>query len=61
MSDRLTKLTDEQLFDEWRAIFTRYREYGENAPADIRVPFRELSAEMRRRGLITAPKKEPVA
>lgn len=47
-----TKLSDEDLFFEWKDWFTYYRNAGE-IPENEREYFRKLSAEMRKRNLVS--------
>jgi len=44
-------MTDEELFDSWKELFTKYRSIG-YLPDDERKEFIKLSNEMRKRGLI---------
>lgn len=46
------ELTDQDLFDEWKALFTQYRSYG-FLQDEERKRFQELSTEMRKRNILT--------
>jgi hypothetical protein len=55
----MPEVSEEDLFDEWRELFTKYRSFG-SLPGEERARFRKLSKEMIDRGIIKRPSKKKV-
>jgi hypothetical protein len=55
----MSEISDDDLFFEWKELFTRYRSFGSLSEKE-RARFRELSGEMQKRGLIKKPSPEKI-